>query len=82
MRRVHVRGHMRKHGRKTHRVSSHYKYVPTTSVRRVKHRQTGKSNRHADYMRKAKRVGWRRSASGRWYYEGRRNRSDRSGSRL
>lgn len=49
-------------------------------MRRI--RQTGRSNRRADSQRKAKRPGWRKSASGRRYYEARRNRSDRIGFRL
>lgn len=43
--------------------------------------QRGKSNVHADALRLAKRVGWRRSASGHWYFEDRKNRSDRSRAR-
>jgi len=39
-------------------------------------RQTGGSDRERDLQRKAKRPGKRRSASGRTYYEYRRNRSD------
>lgn len=40
--------------------------------------QKGKSNAHSDVLRLAKRVGWRRSKSGHWYFESRKNRSDRS----
>lgn len=39
-------------------------------------RQTGSSNTRADKMRKAKPPGKRKSASGRTYYEYRKNRSD------
>ena len=39
-------------------------------------RQTGTSNTRADQMRKAKPPGKRKSASGRTYYEYRKNRSD------
>lgn len=42
-------------------------------------RQTGTSNLPTDRQRAAKKAGWRRSKSGTWYYEARRNRSDRPG---
>lgn len=38
--------------------------------------QIGKTTIPIDRMLKAKKVGWRRSAKGNWYYEGRANRSD------
>lgn len=41
-----------------------------------------RTSRAADTARKAKRPGWRISATGRPYFENRRNRSDRRGSRL
>ena len=42
------------------------------------YKQRGRSVLHADVVRLAKRVGWRKSSSGHWYFENRRNRSDRS----
>lgn len=43
-------------------------------------RQSGKSNVSADKKRKAKKPGKRKSASGRVYYEYRKNRTDKKGS--
>lgn len=48
------------------------------TTKRKTYRQVGKSNRRADRKRKAKPVGWRRSKSGKRYFENRRNRSDRA----
>lgn len=49
----------------------------------MKYKQTGKRKSvRADYMRSAKVVGKRRSASGRTYIETRKNRSDKKGTRL
>ena len=52
----------------------------TTLKARLRHyyAQRGKSNVHADVMRLAKKVGWRRSENGNWYFEDRKNRSDRN----
>jgi len=41
-----------------------------------------KFDRKRDYSRKAKRPGYRKSKSGKVYYEARRNRSDKKGSRI
>lgn len=46
---------------------------------KTKFRQTGSSNKGADSQRRAKPPGKRRSASGRVYYERRKNRSDKPG---
>jgi len=43
---------------------------------KTKYRQTGRSNKAADKKRTARRPGKRRSASGKTYYERRKNRSD------
>jgi hypothetical protein len=45
-------------------------------------RQTGKSHTKRDSARKAMQPGKRRSASGRVYYENRKNRSDLRGRRV
>ena len=45
---------------------------------RRKYSQTGKSNISIDRRLKAKKVGWRKSKSGKDYFEVRRNRSDKS----
>ena len=46
-------------------------------------KQTGKRKSiRQDRLRKAKKVGRRRSKSGKYYIETRRNRSDKKGSRL
>lgn len=47
------------------------------------YRQTGKRKSVvADYSRRAKPPGYRRSKSGRLYYEARKNRSDKGKTRL
>lgn len=56
-------------------VKAAYKKKKVGSVAK-KNRQTGKTTRIADAKRKAKRPGKRKSASGRTYYERRKNRSD------
>lgn len=43
---------------------------------KAKHHQTGHFPNWKAKMYQAKDVGWRKSASGKWYYENRRNRSD------
>jgi predicted DNA-binding transcriptional regulator AlpA len=40
--------------------------------------QTGHTTIPVDRKLKAKRVGWRKSKSGRWYKETRKNRSDKN----
>ena len=59
-------------------VKAAYKKVGSASVgkRKTKFRQTGHSNKAADKKRTARRPGKRRSASGKTYYERRKNRSD------
>jgi len=47
-------------------------------ARRDQPRQTGKTNKRIDKKLVAKKVGWRKSSSGKRYYEARKNRSDRS----
>jgi len=57
----------------------------TRSRRRViyaKNRQTGTSVRKIDARRRALPPGKRRSASGRVYYEYRKNRTDKKGRRI
>lgn len=63
-----MRKHIKVHGhhRKAHHVHAHMRVV----------HQTGTTHRAIDKQRKAKRAGWRRSKSGKRYYEARRNRSD------
>lgn len=75
----HVKGHtvkghhVARHHVKHHLIKEHYRKLP---------RQTGKTNVRRDKKRLARPVGWRVSrSSDRRYYEGRRNRSDRSRSR-
>jgi len=41
-----------------------------------KPKQTGKTTIAIDKLLKAKKPGWRKSATGNWYFENRRNRSD------
>lgn len=48
------------------------KYLPYYNERK----QTGTSSLKHDNKRAAKKPGWRKSASGRWYCETRKNRSD------
>lgn len=48
----------------------------TSTTKKVKAYQTGRSNLKMDEKRKAKLPGKRKSASGRTYYERRKNRSD------
>lgn len=47
-------------------------------VKKKTYHQTGKSNRTRDKKRKAKKPGWRKSKSGKKYFENRRNRSDKN----
>ena len=51
-------------------------------VLKAKHKQTGSSSIERDKKRKAMQPGKRRSASGRIYYETRKNRSDIRGTRI
>lgn len=44
-----------------------------------KYQQTGKTNIHFDKLLKAKPPGWRKSRSGKKYFEARKNRSDLRG---
>jgi hypothetical protein len=46
-------------------------------LRHIYH-QVGKTHIGIDRLIKAKKVGWRKSASGHWYFENRRNRSDKN----
>lgn len=55
-------------------VKAAYKKIGGTGGSKT--RQTGSSNRRLDKKRKAKAPGKRKSASGKTYYERRRNRSD------
>ena len=45
--------------------------------RKKVYEQTGKTTTKRDKLLKAKKPGWRKSKSGRWYKETRRNRSDK-----
>lgn len=56
-------------------VKAAYKTIGAVSS----YRQTGSSKRKADRKRKAKPPGKRRSATGKVYYERRKNRSDKPG---
>lgn len=52
-----------------------------TTARSKSTRQTGVAGKRSlsdDKKRKAKKPGWRKAASGRWYSERRGNRSDKS----
>ena len=42
------------------------------------YKQTGKTDKKADKQRTAKKPGWRKSKSGKKYFEARANRSDKS----
>lgn len=53
----------------------------STTTKPKSERQTGKSNLRRDEMKKAKLPGKRKSASGRTYYERRKNRSDTAAQR-
>jgi len=55
---------------------------PRGRVLKATTRQTGRSDLARDRQRKAMQPGKRRSASGRIYYETRKNRSDLRGSRV
>ena len=52
----------------------------TTLKQKIRRRyaQRGKSNTSVDSKRPAKRVGWRKSKSGKVYFDNRTNRSDRN----
>lgn len=52
-------------------------HKPRKATARKTYPQVGKSNRAKDAVRKAKPAGWRKSAGGKWYFENRRNRSDK-----
>ena len=52
------------------------------NVLKATYKQTGTSSTNRDKKRKAMQPGKRRSASGRIYYETRKNRSDLRGSRV
>lgn len=60
----------------------HYKKKELKSYRKQTTRTGSKFDRKRDYSRKAKRPGYRKSKSGKIYYEARRNRSDKKGSRI
>lgn len=52
-------------------------YVPSEMARSQRYGQSGRTrNKRMDALRTAKKPGWRKSSSGRWYFETRRNRSD------
>lgn len=60
-----------------------YRICIKRKTKRRKYYQTGKRKSiRADRKRRAKAPGLRKSKSGRYYIETRRNRSDRRGSRL
>jgi len=44
--------------------------------RKRKYKQTGETDVHIDRRIKALKPGWRKSKSGAWYFESRKNRSD------
>lgn len=54
----------------------HKKVGATKTKKKTRYRQTGASSKHADEVRRAKRPGKRKSASGKVYYERRKNRTD------
>lgn len=45
-------------------------------MKRKKYKQTGKTTKEVDLKYSAKKPGWRKSKSGKRYYEARKNRSD------
>lgn len=47
-----------------------------------KYKQTGKSDLHFDRLLDAKPPGWRKSKSGKRYFEARKNRSDVKGKKI
>lgn len=58
-------------------VKAAYKGTAIGKTSKASTRQTGSSNRSIDKKRKAKAPGKRKSASGKLYYERRKNRSDK-----
>ena len=49
---------------------------------RIKYKQVGDTTVHIDKMLTAKKPGWRKSKNGNWYFENRKNRSDKEESRI
>lgn len=62
------------------KAGAEYRSGSLGAVKKKSARQTGSSNRKRDSEIKAKRPGKRKSASGKTYYERRKNRSDKPGS--
>jgi hypothetical protein len=58
------------------KASKAHKKVGAVKKKKTKFRQTGSSSKLADEVRHAKRPGKRKSASGKTYYERRKNRTD------
>lgn len=74
-----VRHHKKIHHHRYIKVKAHHRKV------KMHHypKQTGKrKSLHLDRLHKAKAVGWRKSRSGKKYYESRKNRSDIRGKRI
>lgn len=76
-------------GRKTkaskkvnHRIEGWEKHME--KLLRKEYKQTGiRKSKQLDMAHKALHVGWRKSKkSGKWYFEARKNRSDKKGTRL
>lgn len=67
---------------KTVLVKKHKRYIPPKELQRKWYKQIGKSDTTYDKRYKAKKPGWRPSASGNWYFENRKNRSDKRGSNV
>ena len=49
---------------------------------KIKYKQVGDTTNNIDKMLTAKKPGWRKSKRGNWYFENRKNRSDREGSKI
>lgn len=72
-------------GKKSNKKTKQYKLKSKKYGRQVlkaSGKQTGKSNAKRDRARKAMAPGKRRSAKGKVYYEDRKNRSDKRGTRI
>ena len=79
-----MKRHIKKHKKypKHPQRPKHYHKKDMKAYKKQTNRTGSRFDRKRDYQRKAKRPGYRRSKSGKVYYEARRNRSDARGSRV
>lgn len=52
------------------------------SKSKTKYKQVGDTTLNIDRMLSAKEPGWRKSKKGNWYFENRKNRSDKKGKKI